>query len=420
MSQQPTDTFELKAGALVPGTPYRLMTKLGEGCFGEVWKATDEKMGAFYAIKFCRHPDAIVTFRNEAKHVERIMKRKIDGFVLLHEFHEPDRAMPFVVYEFVEGEDLQKLLERRFKNEGAFSPLEAAEIIYELAVIVGNIHQPPDPIVHRDLKPSNIMVVQDRPRWQFKIADFGLGVVAVTSTRAARLTMTDEGRNIRGAGTICYMSHEQLDVNHVGVPSDDVHALGVVWYELLKKELFETVPPSHVRHFDWEGLHKELLELGLNEPQARLLESCLKLHWAEIDVLVNNAGLSRGMEKLYTGRIEDWEEMIDTNVKGLLYVARAVVPGMVVRERGHVVTLGSMAGEIVYPNGAVYCGTKAAARAINDGLREDLLGTPVRVTSVDPGWWRPISAWCASTATPDGPPRSTRALRRSPAKTLPM
>jgi NADP-dependent 3-hydroxy acid dehydrogenase YdfG len=107
--------------------------------------------------------------------------------------------------------------------------------------------------------------------------------------------------------------------------------------------------------------------------------------WAEIDILVNNAGLSRGMEKLYTGRIEDWEEMIDTNIKGLLYVARAVVPGMVVRRHGHVVNLGSMAGEIVYPNGAVYCGTKAAARAINDGLREDLLGTPVRVTSVDPG-----------------------------------
>jgi 3-hydroxy acid dehydrogenase / malonic semialdehyde reductase len=107
--------------------------------------------------------------------------------------------------------------------------------------------------------------------------------------------------------------------------------------------------------------------------------------WAEIDVLVNNAGLSRGMDKLYTGRIDDWEEMIDTNVKGLLYVSRAVVPGMVVRGRGHVITLGSMAGELVYPNGAVYCASKAAARAINDGLREDLLGTPVRVTSVDPG-----------------------------------
>lgn len=111
----------------------------------------------------------------------------------------------------------------------------------------------------------------------------------------------------------------------------------------------------------------------------------LPAEWSEIEILVNNAGLSRGMEKLYTGLIDDWEEMIDTNVKGLLYVARAVVPGMVARGHGHVITLGSMAGELVYPNGAVYCASKAAARIINDGLREDLLGTPIRVTSVDPG-----------------------------------
>jgi NADP-dependent 3-hydroxy acid dehydrogenase YdfG len=107
--------------------------------------------------------------------------------------------------------------------------------------------------------------------------------------------------------------------------------------------------------------------------------------WAEIDILVNNAGLSRGLDKLYMGRVEDWEEMIDTNVKGLLYVTRAVVPGMIVRGRGHVINLGSTAGEMTYPNGAVYCATKAAERSINDGLREDVLGTPVRVTSVDPG-----------------------------------
>jgi len=111
----------------------------------------------------------------------------------------------------------------------------------------------------------------------------------------------------------------------------------------------------------------------------------LPASWAEIDVLVNNAGLSRGLDKLYTGKIEDWEEMIDTNVKGLLYVSRAVVPGMVVRGRGHVVNMGSTAGELAYPNGAVYCGTKAAERLMNDGLRQDLLGTPVRVTSIDPG-----------------------------------
>jgi len=107
--------------------------------------------------------------------------------------------------------------------------------------------------------------------------------------------------------------------------------------------------------------------------------------WAEIDILVNNAGLSRGLDKLYMGRVEDWEEMIDTNVKGLLYVTRAVVPGMIVRGRGHVISLGSTAGELTYPNGAVYCATKAAEKSINDGLRQDVLGTPVRVTSVDPG-----------------------------------
>jgi NADP-dependent 3-hydroxy acid dehydrogenase YdfG len=128
------------------------------------------------------------------------------------------------------------------------------------------------------------------------------------------------------------------------------------------------------------------IELDVRNRQA--VESAigeLPPEWAEIDILVNNAGLSRGMEKLYAGNIEDWEEMIDTNVKGLLYVVRAVVPGMVARGSGHVITLGSIAGELVYPNGAVYCASKAAARFISDGLRADLLGTPVRVTSVDPG-----------------------------------
>lgn len=111
----------------------------------------------------------------------------------------------------------------------------------------------------------------------------------------------------------------------------------------------------------------------------------LPAEWASIDVLVNNAGLSRGLDKLYEGKIEDWDEMIDTNVKGLLHVSRAVVPGMVKRGQGHVVNLGSTAGELTYPNAAVYCASKAAERAINDGLRQDLLGTPVRVTTVDPG-----------------------------------
>jgi NADP-dependent 3-hydroxy acid dehydrogenase YdfG len=111
----------------------------------------------------------------------------------------------------------------------------------------------------------------------------------------------------------------------------------------------------------------------------------LPAEWHEIDVLVNNAGLSRGLDKLWQGQPQDWEEMIDTNVKGVLWVTRPVVAGMVERGRGHVVNLGSTAQELAYPGGNVYCGTKAAVKLINDGLRQDLMGTPVRVTSVDPG-----------------------------------
>lgn len=107
--------------------------------------------------------------------------------------------------------------------------------------------------------------------------------------------------------------------------------------------------------------------------------------WSSIHVLVNNAGLSRGLDKVHEGDLNDWEEMIDTNLKGVLYVTRCVVPGMVSRGKGHIVNLGSTAGEITYPGAGVYCATKAGLKAINDGLRIDLLGTPVRVTSVDPG-----------------------------------
>lgn len=107
--------------------------------------------------------------------------------------------------------------------------------------------------------------------------------------------------------------------------------------------------------------------------------------WKAVDVLVNNAGLSRGLTKLYEDDPENWDEMIDTNVKGLLYVTRAIVPGMVERGRGHVINLGSTAGHQTYANGSVYCASKAAEKAISEGLKIDLMGTPVRVTSVDAG-----------------------------------
>ncbi len=107
--------------------------------------------------------------------------------------------------------------------------------------------------------------------------------------------------------------------------------------------------------------------------------------WAAIEILVNNAGLSRALDPAYTNKVADIDVMVDTNVKGLLYVTRAVVPGMVGRGRGHVVNIGSTAGHEVYPGGTVYCATKHSVRAITTGLKMDLHGTGVRVTSVDPG-----------------------------------
>jgi 3-hydroxy acid dehydrogenase/malonic semialdehyde reductase len=107
--------------------------------------------------------------------------------------------------------------------------------------------------------------------------------------------------------------------------------------------------------------------------------------WKAIDILVNNAGLSRGLDKLHEGNLADWEEMIDTNVKGLLYVSRVVIPGMVQRRSGHIVNIGSIAGHEVYPGGNVYCASKHAVDAITKGMQIDLVDTPVRVSSVDPG-----------------------------------
>jgi NADP-dependent 3-hydroxy acid dehydrogenase YdfG len=133
-----------------------------------------------------------------------------------------------------------------------------------------------------------------------------------------------------------------------------------------------------------EDVHTIALDVR-DGKQVQAVVDGLPVAWKAIDVLVNNAGLSRGLEKVHEGHVEDWEEMIDTNVKGLLYATRAVVPGMVQRGNGHVVNIGSTAGHMTYPNGAVYCATKAAENRITEGLREDLLGTPVRVTTIDPG-----------------------------------
>jgi 3-hydroxy acid dehydrogenase / malonic semialdehyde reductase len=107
-----------------------------------------------------------------------------------------------------------------------------------------------------------------------------------------------------------------------------------------------------------------------------------------LDVLVNNAGLARGADKFQDSKTSDWDEMIDTNVKGLLYLTRAVLPFLIANQSGHIINMGSVAGRWVYPGGAVYCASKFAVRAISDALRLDLQGTQIRVSNIEPGMVR--------------------------------
>jgi len=129
-----------------------------------------------------------------------------------------------------------------------------------------------------------------------------------------------------------------------------------------------------------------LIKLDVRDRTAVTQEiAALPSEWTEIEILINNAGLSRGLDQLQVAEVEDWEEMIDTNIKGLLYMTRYILPGMLDRRRGHIINLGSIAGQTAYPKGSVYCGTKAAVKIISEGLKQDLIGTPIRVSSVDPG-----------------------------------
>lgn len=122
-----------------------------------------------------------------------------------------------------------------------------------------------------------------------------------------------------------------------------------------------------------------------NRDSAAAALNALPQEWKSIDVLVNNAGLAIGVDKEYEGNLDEWDVVIDTNVKALLSMTRLVVPGMVDRGRGHIINIGSIAGDAAYPGGSVYCATKAAVKALSDGLRIDLVDTPLRVTNIKPG-----------------------------------
>jgi NADP-dependent 3-hydroxy acid dehydrogenase YdfG len=111
----------------------------------------------------------------------------------------------------------------------------------------------------------------------------------------------------------------------------------------------------------------------------------LPSEWQAIDVLINNAGLVLGIDKEFEGNLDEWDIVIDTNIKGLLTVTRLIVPGMVERRRGHIINIGSIAGDAAYAGGSVYCASKSAVKALSDGLRIDLVDTPLRVTNIKPG-----------------------------------
>jgi 3-hydroxy acid dehydrogenase/malonic semialdehyde reductase len=132
----------------------------------------------------------------------------------------------------------------------------------------------------------------------------------------------------------------------------------------------------------------KVLPLALDVRDRAAVEhaiAALPAEWADVDVLVNNAGLARGLGPAQEASLDDWDAMVDTNVKGVMYLTRAVLPGMLARGRGHVVNIGSTAAEFPYPGGNVYGATKAFVRQFSLNLRADLYGTPVRVTDVEPG-----------------------------------
>lgn len=135
-----------------------------------------------------------------------------------------------------------------------------------------------------------------------------------------------------------------------------------------------------------KGTEVLLLPFDVRDREAmRQALATLEGQWKDIDVLVNNAGLVIGVDKEFEGSLDEWDIVIDTNIKGLLAMTRMVVPGMVERGRGHIINIGSIAGDAAYPGGSVYCATKAAVKALSDGLRIDLVDTPLRVTNIKPG-----------------------------------
>jgi len=172
-----------------------------------------------------------------------------------------------------------------------------------------------------------------------------------------------------GIGEACAKKFAELKANLI-ITARRKERIEKLSNELSRKHNIKVLPISlDVRNFN----------------SVKLFYENLAPEWKAIDILVNNAGLARGLDKFYEGKIEDWDEMIDTNIKGLLYVSRVVVPQMVEREYGHIINIGSTAGHEPYPMGNVYVATKFAVKALSQSFRIDVLEKGIKVTSVDPG-----------------------------------
>lgn len=171
-----------------------------------------------------------------------------------------------------------------------------------------------------------------------------------------------------------------------GIGESCAHKFAQAGYNLIVTARRSDLLASLKRKLERQGV--EVLPLVFDVRDRKAAHDAiagLPQEWAEVDVLVNNAGLARGLEPEYEGNMDDWDEMIDTNIRGLLTMTRLIVPAMVARNHGHIINIGSVAGDTAYAGGNVYCATKSAVKSISDGLRIDVAHTKVRVTNIKPG-----------------------------------
>ena len=256
----------------LPHTDLELIELVGQGGFGEVWKARhlDRPNAPLVALKFCLDTAAAKSLENERTLLDQIASAgRINGIVQLYYTHL--RATPpCLEYEYVEGGDLTSLL-AELHEKGKPDPSLVARIILQLTKIIAHAHQQKPAIIHRDLKPANILVRRVEKKLSFKIADFGIGALAAKKAlldyTTGKTKMSQQRRaTLLGAYTPFYASPEQVGGDFAD-PRDDVHALGVIWYQLQTGNLSLMTLPSHWR--------QDLLDAGMPEAYVSILAACI-------------------------------------------------------------------------------------------------------------------------------------------------